>query len=255
MQNKLEPIYKNVAGLIKKSEQPFFAVFDFDNTCIVNDIGEATLAYMARNNLFKDKNLLKGKFENYSKAVFENYYKLLDNGRIEEAYQFASKILSGFSVDDISSLANKVIEFEGKNIGTAELFGRKIAKGIKPRSQTIELINFLKDNKVAVWIVSASLEILVRQALKHFDIEANLIGVRNIVIEGKTTSELKKPLSIIGGKVGCIKKFINKERKPLLGAGDSINDLPMLEYCEIKAVVDRQNELSEKAKQNNWFLI
>jgi len=53
----------------------------------------------------------------------------------------------------------------------------------------------------------------------------------------------------------CIKKFINPKVKPLLGVGDSINDLPMLEYCEIKAVIDRQNSLTKLAKQKSWFLI
>ena len=57
------------------------------------------------------------------------------------------------------------------------------------------------------------------------------------------------------GKIECIKKFIDKDIPPLLGVGDSINDLPMLEYCNIKVIVDRQNDLSEYAKQNNWFLI
>src|ERR1700688_4343182 len=38
-------------------DQPF-AVLDFDNTCIVNDIGEATLAFMCRNHLLRCGDLL-----------------------------------------------------------------------------------------------------------------------------------------------------------------------------------------------------
>ena len=33
-------------------DQPF-AVLDFDNTCIVNDVGEATLAFICRNHLLR----------------------------------------------------------------------------------------------------------------------------------------------------------------------------------------------------------
>jgi phosphoserine phosphatase len=260
MQDKLELLYRTITNLIKKSEAPVFAVLDFDNTCIVNDITEATLAYMVRNNLFRDKNLLGSKFkdaeeETYSKAVFENYYKLLDGGKTKEAYEFVSKILSGFSIDEISLLVERVIKFEGENMTITELFGRKIAKGIRPREQITELIGFLKNNGVEVWIISASPEMLVCGAMKHFNIEANLIGIRNTVVGGKVTSGLEKPLSIYEGKVDCIKKFINPKKRPLLGVGDSMNDMPMLEYCEIKAVVDRQNSLAEKARQNNWFLI
>jgi len=255
MKNKLEPIYKVVSNSIKKAEGPIFTVFDFDNTCIVNDIGDATLAFMARNNLFRDKNLLPGKFEDYSRAVFENYHNLYNAGQIKEAYEFMAKTLSGFYVDEISRLAEDVIKFEGEEIKIAEVLGIKIAKGLKPREQITELINFLKNNGVEVWIVSASPELLVRQAMKHFNIEANLIGVRNVIVDGKITDELEEPLSMFEEKVDCIKKYISRDKKPLLGVGDSMNDLPMLEYCEIKVVVDRQNELAKKAKQNNWFLI
>jgi phosphoserine phosphatase len=126
---------------------------------------------------------------------------------------------------------------------------------MKLRPKVIELVNFLKNNEVEVWVVSASPEIFVSAALKYYKINAKVIGLRNIIVDDKITLELKKPLSIITGKVDCIKEFINSRHTPLLGVGDSINDLPMLEYCKIKIVVDRQNALAEKAKQNNWFLI
>ena len=38
-------------------DQPF-AVLDFDNTCIVNDVGEATLAFICRNHLLRCGELL-----------------------------------------------------------------------------------------------------------------------------------------------------------------------------------------------------
>jgi len=217
---------------MKNKLKPVFAVFDFDNTCITNDIEEATLDYMATNNLFKDKKLLG--------SAFKKYYKLLDSGKVKEAYEFCAKILSGFSVDEVAPLVEKVLKFK---------------KDLKLRKQVIELINFLKNNGVDVWVVSASAEVLVKIALKYFGIEANVIGVRNIIVDGKITSELEKPLSVFEGKVECIKKFIDKEACPLLGVGDSINDLAMLEYCNIKVVVDRANDLTKIAKQNNWFLI
>ncbi len=241
MQNKLEPIYKMVSNSIQKAGKPIFAVFDFDNTCITNDITEVTLAYLAANNLFRDKNLINIETENYSKAVLERYYQMPGEGKLKESYEFIAKILSGFSTSEIDSLVAEVLTFTGKNI--------------KPREEVIELINFLKKNGVDVWVVSASPELLVRQAMKHFNIEANLIGVRNIIVDGKITDELEKPLSIYEGKIDCIKKYISQDKKPLISVGDSINDLPMLECCEIKVVVDRQNELAKEAKKNNWFLI
>ncbi len=253
-------IYQEASKLIKQSELPAFAVFDFDNTCIINDITEATLAYMARNNLFKDANLLKGELgdigsETYSRVVFDNYYNLLEKDKVKEAYEFISKILSGFDISEVNLLVNKVMNFEGENITTDKLFGREITKGLKPREQIIRLINLLKNNNIEVWIITASIEVLVREAMKHFNIKAKVIGVKSIIIDNKFTVQLEKPLSMFKGKVECIKKFIDSEKNPLLGVGDNVYDLPMLEYCKIKAVVDRKNALTVKAKENNWFLI
>jgi len=251
----MDLIYNKILETLKKTGLPAFAVLDFDNTCIINDITEAALTYLATNNLFKDKNLVDEKFKNYSRAVFENYYKLIDENKIIEAYEFISKILSGFSVDEIEGLVKKVIKFEGENISETEIWGIKINKGLRPRKNVFELINFLKTNGVDVWIVSASLEILVKETIKYFGIEANVIGIRNALAGNKITQELQKPLSMFGEKIDCIKKFIDQNKKPIFGIGDSMNDLQMLEYCEVKAAIDRNNTLTKIAKQNSWFLV
>ena len=235
---------KKIIGLIGQTELPAFAVFDFDNTCISNDITEATLAYMASNNLFKDKNLLGGKFKNlnddlYSKSIFKNYYNLLKENKTKEAYKFISKILSNYSVDEIGLLASKVV---------------KATKKLKPKKQIIELINLLKKNGIEVWIVSASIEPLVEETMKYFNINAKLLGVRNVITKDKITAKLEKPIPMFEGKVACIKKFINSKKIPDLGVGDSLNDLPMLEYCKIKAIVGKKSSLIRKGEKNNWFM-
>ena len=91
----------------------------------------------------------------------------------------------------------------------------------------------IKNNGVEVWVVSASPKILVREAMKKLGIDGNLIGIDILMSEGKFTGDIKKPTPMFDGKVECIKKFINQNKKPLLGIGDSINDLQMLEYCDI----------------------
>jgi len=260
MQNKLESIYKSIIDSIKKAEPPFFAVFDFDNTCITNDIEEATLRYMACHNLFLGKYILETKVaypgtELYSKSIFDKYYKFLESGRIKEAYEFSSRILSGYAFEKIGPMVKKIARSEGEKNTEIKFWGQKINKGINVRPQVIELMDFLKDNGVAVWVVSASQQVLVKAAMSHFGIDANLIGVNVITKDNKFTTDLEQPLSMFAGKVDCIKKFIDPERKPLLAVGDSLNDLPMLEYSGIKVVVDRRNSLTERAKKNNWFLI
>ena len=39
-----------------------YAVFDFDNTCIINDIEEASFAFICENRLLKDFSLLNQKY-------------------------------------------------------------------------------------------------------------------------------------------------------------------------------------------------
>ena len=197
--------------------------------------------YLSDSNLFRNRNLVEADSENYSKAVYEKYHQLLNVGETKVAYTLAIKILSGFFENEIEALVKEVLKSAGKDI--------------KTKLDVIELMNFLKGKGVDVWIISASPEILVRQAMENFDIKANLIGVKNIIIDGKITDGIKKPMPMFEGKIDCIKKYISDGKKPILGIGDSNNDLAMIEYSEIKIVVDRQNSLAEKAKQNNWFLI
>src|SRR5262249_40162927 len=62
-------------------ERPF-AVLDFDNTCIVNDIAEAVLAHMCRNDLLRYRGLLARDTppDEYPQRVFRHYYALLAQG-------------------------------------------------------------------------------------------------------------------------------------------------------------------------------
>ena len=57
-------------------EQPF-AVLDFDNTCIVNDVGEATLAFMCRNRLLRYGGLLPSGAQACDPAYHEQVFRHL----------------------------------------------------------------------------------------------------------------------------------------------------------------------------------
>ena len=259
MKNKIT-LQKQIAEAIAATNGVrHFAVFDFDNTCIINDIAEATLNHMARLALFRDGTIVPGSKEADPRAlaqkIFRHYYALLEAGDMLGAYEFGARTLSGLSVSEIEPLVRAVIESEGTAIGHSELFGTKIAKGLATRPAVIELIKKLQKQGVEVWIVSASPRLLVAEAMKSFDIAAKLIGVRHAIKDGLITSELEHPLSVMGGKVDCIKLFIDPTARPLLGVGDSMNDCPMLEYSDFKAVVNRGNSLSQRAQAEGWILI
>jgi HAD superfamily phosphoserine phosphatase-like hydrolase len=239
----MEELYKAIEEkLLSKNGEKAFAVFDFDNTCIVGDIAESVLAYMARNNFIDAE-------------VFKKYYALLDVGGIREAYEFCVKAISGMSVSEMRDLTKKVLILEGEEITNDEIFGIKISKGIKSRASVMELMSYLRGRGIEVWIVSSSPAILIEEVARHFGIDAKIVGVHNIIKDEIITSELENPLPIIEGKVDCIKKFIDSDVRPILGIGDSDSDLPMLEYSEIKAVIDQSNPFSKGALQKGWFLV
>ena len=245
--------------LSKKDLANSFAVFDFDNTCIANDIAEATLNYMARHAMFRDAAILPGQetmtAQERAENIFRHYYQLLAANDVMGAYEFGARTLSGLKDSEIGPLVAAVIATEGEAIGQAELYGTKIAKGLAMRPAVIDLMNELQQQKTAIWVVSASPRLLVAEAMKYFGIAAELIGVRHKIVNNTVTAELQYPLSVMDGKVDNIKLFINPSTQPILGVGDSMNDCPMLEYCDLKAVVDRGNALTKKAKAEGWFII
>lgn len=253
-------LLEQIANLIGSSPdvEPY-AAFDFDNTCIVNDIAEATLNHMARQALFRNASVLPD-LETANDAqradrIFRHYYRLLAADDVLGAYEFGAKTLGGLRTAEIAPLVAAVIKAEGETIGTTELYGQKIAKGLAARLIVINLIRALQQLNVKIWVVSASPRLLVAEAMKHFGIDAELIGIRQKIADGVITPELEAPLSVMGGKVDCIKLFIDPTRRPVLGVGDSMNDGPMLEYCDLKAVVNRGNALAKKAEAEGWTLL
>ena len=236
-----------------------FAVFDFDNSCIVNDIQEATLAHLCKNSLLKNAHLAQAPFadkEAYNREVFLAYHKLLEEGKIKEAYIYAVRAMGGFAREEISKLVSDVIRSEGELSETQKLFGIDVAKGLSVRPEVKMLMESLISAGCSVYVATASSEEVVRSALKIWNFpEVVCLGVRNTENGGVFADTIEEPAPIVEGKVDCIKKFISTDKKPVLAVGDSMNDLPMLEYAEVKVVVDRGNALAKKAKENGWYLI
>ncbi len=259
MNNQISEIVSKVSGVIEPSvgvQQ--FAVFDFDNTCIEHDIAEALLSYLCTNQLLKNSNLLDSLIEDsetYHRKVLARYYELLEKGEVSNAYQFTTQMIAEFTESEIAELVSKTIISEGVEIGTKVLFGIEVAKGLRLRTDVITLLKSLKEQNIAIWIVSASPEAVVTAALQYYNIPGTCIGMRLEKDGDILTDTIIEPLSTLEGKVLCIQKYIDPIQRPILGIGDSMNDFPMINYSHIKVVVDRNNKLAEEAKQNDWFLI
>ena len=236
-----------------------FAVLDFDNTCIVNDVGEATLAFMCRNQLLRHGGLLPAGAQAcdppYHERVFRHYNALLDGGDIRAASLLCARILAGLEPHAAAAIVAAALEAEGSVPGETELYGVAVARGLAVRPSLRRLIDFSSAHDIDIWIVSASPEIAVRAAMTRFGLGGNLIGLRHRIDNGILSPALDEPHSIAEGKVDCIKRQIDGTQRPLFAVGDSVYDLAMVEYAEIHAVVEQDNALTQEARRRGWFVL
>jgi|GEM_PF-1912454 len=242
--------------LVNAEGKPY-AVFDFDNTCIVNDIAEATLAHLCGHELLRDNTLLGAADDSseYHARVFRTYYELLEKKKHKAAYMLCARMFSGYTPGEAEATTLAAITEEGVRIGSKVLYDIHIERGLGARREILEVINYLRSKGVSIWIVSASAEPAVRAAARHFGIDANVIGVRSALEDRIFTSKLLEPLPMFEGKVECIRSYINSTHAPILAAGDSMNDLAMLEAAKIRVVVDKKNDLTHIARESGWFIV
>jgi len=171
---------------------------------------------------------------------------------------------SGIKIGDEVVLIGR----QGKSVITAEDVAEKcrtisyevvcgINKGIKRNESIYKLMKLMYIKGYKIYIVSTSSKYVVEWAFKRFfsNISANVIGIENIIKNRILTDELVYPLSVYGGKVENIKNKISGNEKPILAVGDSIGDEKMLEYSQVKIVVDRNNQLTKIAKDKGWIVL
>jgi phosphoserine phosphatase len=239
-------------------DQPF-AVLDFDNTCIINDVGEATLAFMCRNQLLRCGDLLPSGGQpcnpGYHAQVFRHYHQLLNRGDIRSASLLCAGILAGFKPDEAAAVVSATLDAEGDIPGETELYGISIARGLAVRPGLQRLIDFAAASNIQIWIVSASPEIAVQAAMQRFELPGNLIGLRHRIDNELLSHALDEPHSIAEGKVDCIKTYVHESKRPLFAVGDSVYDLPMVAYADVPAVVERDNALTQEARRRGWFVL
>ncbi len=258
----LQEIYKLVKEEKKHVPRYRNAVFDFDNTCIHNDIGEAVLAYLCRHNLLKNPNLVQGiNPVDYHEAVFHTYHQYKKEQEFHKAYEFSAKILAGLTFSEVEEIVNKTILEEGTEFRSEKLYGLPIQRGIRVKEDTAELLNFLRENYTNTSIISASPWQVIEYAMQSLGLKfGKWIGVRTVVNNETLTDKVIPPIPVREGKVLCIKRYVNPKIRPILAIGDSANDIPMLYYSTIKVIakehtLDQVTEtLVKDSRQRFYFL-
>lgn len=198
------------------------AVFDLDNTLLIGDIGDAVFAW-----LLKEGHKLPFSWREYD--------DLLTAGRKREAYERVVTAMAGLTVDALSQATFQVLHCDQPFIELAE------ARVPVPRPNPV-MQAFLKriaDIGFRIYVISATNIQSVRLTCRElFGLpEARAFGIRSILAfdpdpasgnkQAVLTDKLEEPVTIGEGKVEAFKRFISPN-PPLIAAGDSLSDVPML---------------------------
>ena len=255
---------------------PPFAVFDWDQTVIRHDIGDALFVYQMDHFAFAldhddfwDVLGLQGDAalraqvaalaarphdvsaaaaatrRAWEAALVGGYMRasLLDP---QEGFPWQTRVLTGLTPEAVHRLTREAAARE-----LEALLGRRefslgdealhFHQGLRPYAEILGLMRGLEAAGIEVWVVSATNVWAVQTMGELLDLDpARVIGMRTHVVDGRITSDLDGVACATWGKVDAIRRHIHPTQRPVLAAGDNITDLPMLEYsADTRLVIDR----------------
>jgi len=284
-------------------------VFDFDNTLVCGDVGEATFAVLVRDGLLSPEKLAPNlspslrlrsgkRFTPASGTNLTEYYEALldptihgdaDPTPLATGYAWVVEAMAGLSIAEVVRATRTACEFACPGeVRLIEVTPRKTAypaPWFYP--EMVDLIAALIRHQFDVRIISASnawsVRWMVQRRLNPMLRERGVReGIRPEQITGittlladragnlykdplllrdnagyaaldskvlralKLTSRLHFPVPTYSGKITCIHDTIG--RRPVLCAGDSPGDLPMLAYSENRLWIARTEKQSSQRK-------
>lgn len=321
--------YKQVQSMIDKygiknakynpKKKPY-AVFDWDNTSIMNDTEEALFVYQINNLMFKltpeefdeivSKNVPAGEFsKDYINAdgqrvtleaitsdlsadyqyLYENFKGLKGDKSLEEVqatdyfkdfqaklyflyeaindthgssvgYPWVLYFFTNMTVEEVQAMAEasndanlgmaiKKVTWTSPatRAGKAGVISASHVSGIRLTPEISNLMNTLRANGIDVYVVSASMQEVVKvfATLPKYGYNVakeNVIGMQLEIENGKIKAQYKAnyPLTVGHGKTEVIQAQIAKKRGygPLFVAGDSNGDYEMMtEFADTKLVL------------------
>ncbi len=251
-------------------KRPPVAAFDWDNTMIRNDIGEAVFfrairemafkfdepgfwdlipAEFGRSELRRSLEAVRGlplaearrtaEYRRYRKLFHEMYERVKKEGPgMGIEYGWLVQLMAGFTKEELERFADETI---------AEELSR-------PLGEVFELVRKLQAAGWDTRVVSATAELVVARFAARAGIPADHVhGVRAVTRGGRLTTKLSQK-TWGQGKADVLLRRAG--RAPLLAAGDSNSDLQMLESSKGESlVVDRGTEpLRSHARGRGWIL-
>ncbi len=204
------------------------ATFDWDNTAILGDIGEAVLDYLDERDQTQRSLEYERQCEEFGKPV---------------GYPWAAYQIAGLREHEARALTLQVID-------------TWMARGkITFRPEIRDLIAVMQHQGWEVWVVSASAEPLVRTFGQFYGIGPDhTIGMRlKMDDSGRYLPALSGPNTYRQGKVQAIDEIIG--RRPVFAAGDTDTDIDMLRSARYALLMDRGSaEVRQAAEAGGWWV-
>jgi phosphoserine phosphatase len=267
------------------------AVFDFDNTCILGDIGELysywlveQLAYRYDLEAFWDliderdgrhdiRDLVEDLaridrddpawakvYATYRAEMAAIYPRKLKRDGKASAYEWAVRLHVGLTEDEMHDMSRQCIRREWSRPTGTSVFETdrgerlEVSVGIRPFQEIREVMDQLRAANYEVWVVSATnLWTVTTAAGLCFDIAPDrVLGNRvETTTDGQLTAELVPPALFRDGKVEVIDREIGV--RPTIVFGDSETDLSMMEWAELAVLIDHGDEKAgAAAAEHGW---
>ncbi len=195
------------------------AVFDLDHTLLDGDIGEAVHARL----------LLEGEG---TPLRWEEYERLLAHDPAL-AFRRAAESLAGLKPSRVQEVARELLLRPG---GRLRLESRTIPLP-RPHPVMREVIDGMRVLGVDWFVLTASGQIQAETAVETlYDApRSRVIGLRSGVKDGVLTRHLVPPYPIGHGKPVAFRQMVSS-LPPVVGAGDSLLDIPMLKLVHPNGV-------------------
>lgn len=254
---------------------PGVAAFDFDNTLIRNDLGEAVMYYILfqallradlpefweeiRHPALNDADLAElrrmwGGIETQGGEDADEYMHFVDrlaplygqvyaHSGMAEAYRW-SRVLFAFQGEkELRSIARYVFGYEqNQPIGVTQLpSGLQIPRGIRVYREVHALIRAMLERGWDVRIVTASPQVLIQAVITHWGIAENRVhGMR--LERGPhdlLLPRIVEPMPVQAGKVARLQTEVDGPLDFMIG--DSIGDFELLRHAKRAILIDRGN--------------
>ncbi|KZM18333.1 uncharacterized protein EKO05_0000270 [Ascochyta rabiei] len=246
--------------IVQNANQSNYAVFDMDNTSYRYDLEESLLPFLenrgilTRENLDPTLKLIDFKdTANFTETLYSYYLRLCEDDDFV-CYPWAAQVWSGFTLRELKGYVDELMALN-TTIPTQYWDGDEVVNSTVNSPQVFrgqaELYNALMDNGIAVYVISAAHEELVRMVASDpkygYNVPPqNVIGVttmlvnstsgfltnaRKQIVEGNYDPEanldlvlgpyLWTPATWFAGKWAAILTYIDQWKRPVLAAGDT----------------------------------